>query len=687
MESPDTVIMELVDLALGEILVHEDPDRFLAWARQSLPPHLEPMLPDVPADGVRALAIHFGRNIWNCTPLPSNGFRPRPLPAPERNQPCMCGSGRKYKHCCADAPPMPTFQADEIWSLMVGHLDRQALAKALAGRRIPASALAEVALGELRDGRPRRALRLLEPIFDDSLESLDLRYGPALNVLCDTYNELGWTRKKMAFLQRVAAEASDRLAGEAWQRLCSHYMDRRDYPQAWVAFQGAQNCDPLDVSLSMLEIQLLVCDAKLQQAKQRARFWRAQLERIGETEGVISELLEAACHDPVAALADLYLTMSHSEAVELRRWLEDCHGRPLPDYRIAEPEVMDSPDPERLRADLRARLRRMGAPLQDVGRQIEEIVAQLKTGSSAEEQPATEDTTATGGPPEDEESGLTLQPPAPVRELEEAWHKIYPVGKPFSVSLAAAHDRDPWEETSAPRWLRFLRDHPEAFSSLDILDDLAGAVSALDLSGVVWVDRALYEPILDRGAAIVEQAVSGDPQARLLWSWTDNRPGLRLIARAIYHWQDSDERQKAAHMTELLLRLNPGDNHGLRRPVMNDLLREGKDEQALALAAQYPDDLSPEISYGPVLALYRLGRLPEAAAALRQAQQDLPLVPRYLILPRPRKPRFDPVGIQIGGPDQAWLYREEMREVWRAAPGLLEWLRQESGAEERRRDP
>jgi hypothetical protein len=109
MESPDTVIMELVDLALGEILVHEDPDRFLAWARQSLPPHLEPMLPDVPADGVRALAIHFGRNIWNCTPLPSNGFRPRPLPAPERNQPCMCGSGRKYKHCCADAPPMPTF--------------------------------------------------------------------------------------------------------------------------------------------------------------------------------------------------------------------------------------------------------------------------------------------------------------------------------------------------------------------------------------------------------------------------------------------------------------------------------------------------------------------------------------------------------------------------------------------------
>lgn len=47
----------------------------------------------------RTLAHLMLREIWNVLPRPDNDWRPRTLPKPERNAPCPCGSGQKYKHC------------------------------------------------------------------------------------------------------------------------------------------------------------------------------------------------------------------------------------------------------------------------------------------------------------------------------------------------------------------------------------------------------------------------------------------------------------------------------------------------------------------------------------------------------------------------------------------------------------
>lgn len=91
--------------------------------------------------------------------------------------------------------------------------------------------------------------------------------------------------------------------------------------------------------------------------------------------------------------------------------------------------------------------------------------------------------------------------------------------------------------------------------------------------------------------------------------------------------------------------------------------------------AQYPADLNPDIAYGHVLALYRLGKIDEAGVAIRDAVVDLPKVPRYLSAKRVRKPKLDSFGVRIGGDDQAWLYRQEMRDVWEATPGALDWLK------------
>lgn len=61
-----------------------------------------------------AMASALGMEIWNATPIPQNRFRPRRLARPERNAPCPCGSGRKYKQCCAELPPIDLGITEEV---------------------------------------------------------------------------------------------------------------------------------------------------------------------------------------------------------------------------------------------------------------------------------------------------------------------------------------------------------------------------------------------------------------------------------------------------------------------------------------------------------------------------------------------------------------------------------------------
>ncbi len=61
--------------------------------------------------------------------------------------------------------------------------------------------------------------------------------------------------------------------------------------------------------------------------------------------------------------------------------------------------------------------------------------------------------------------------------------------------------------------------------------------------------------------------------SRLPWGVMDNRPILRIILlKAMYHHKD-DEAAEAEQWYRLLLKLNPGDNQGVR--FMLDRLRRG----------------------------------------------------------------------------------------------------------------
>jgi uncharacterized protein len=54
------------------------------------------------ADAVLAVADYWARLAQGLDPLPREPVRAAPTPG--RNDPCSCGSGRKYKKCCGRSP-------------------------------------------------------------------------------------------------------------------------------------------------------------------------------------------------------------------------------------------------------------------------------------------------------------------------------------------------------------------------------------------------------------------------------------------------------------------------------------------------------------------------------------------------------------------------------------------------------
>src|SRR2546426_12370392 len=83
---------EFLSRCVKEILGRQDPGSFLQWLETSGPSLLPGPFAAAPDQQMRrALAAALGSTIWNATPLPENGYRPRPLPRPERNEPCPRG--------------------------------------------------------------------------------------------------------------------------------------------------------------------------------------------------------------------------------------------------------------------------------------------------------------------------------------------------------------------------------------------------------------------------------------------------------------------------------------------------------------------------------------------------------------------------------------------------------------------
>lgn len=669
----------LLGAAAAAAMASQQSGPFLEWLRENITHYATPDSPLTHDEELRrAFTTSLGRALWNAMPLPRRQFRTDPIGEPGRNDLCPCGSGSKFKHCCAQAPSLGPFNARLLWPFVLRALSGPAREAALRSPHLAREAILEYAAEEIESGRSDAAVALLEPLLADPVQREDDVAAEALDLLCNAYDERGGAkRRKQSLLDRISARpARSPLRSAANQRLACIYMDRDQPKASWAAFRSAQQDDPGHPALGMLEVQLLLSEGRNDEARDRARFFLAQLRRRGgDLDPRLIGFYESLATDPGRAMSDVAFEVEQGAGRRLADWLDRVRSRPLPVYSlVSSSDAPDMSEPEALAQ----RLRQMGLDEPAIKRAIADLKVQLAELEAEALDGTGERERAAGQSPEREAAAdWLLGAPASVSALERSWHAAFPFPKPFSVHPLPWTEEGPWLPAAESRWMSFLERHPEAFDSLDVLDDLATATMMHAQSVQSAVSDRLLRPLLDRSVAIFElalaEAASGAPTPRLRWLMTENRPVLRSLFRAHEDAAVGGRSEVALRLAERLLALNPDDNHGVRFWLASAYLKANDPEACLRVARAYPDDHSPELSFNAALALYRLGRARSATEALETAHGAAPRVTRFLLSKRVRRPELSEHGVTLDGDDRGWLYREDMRGTWLETPGAIAW--------------
>lgn len=593
----------LFDSAARRILRDEDPAGFMAWFQRSAPEFAPQFIGQMPEDAIfrRGFLTQFARILWNKTPLPGNRYQPRPIAKPERNQPCLCGSGKKYKHCCHAFESLE--QALPEFSMLL-HVLETVPAKQFADlpfAHLNLDELAYVANTWVDNGSAKEAAKLLEGLFADWAK-LDERAEPALYCLLDCYDRLNNPLKKKRLLERAMAAPDKALRAAAMQRQCTIHADRGEYDLAWALFQQAQRLAPDDPGLSHLEILILKSQGEHARAKERAAFWIARLskDKTGQYADLI-DFLRQATDD----LSGSLLNVMQDNHTGLRRFVELLTRLPVPACHYTLNPMENSTGP--------------------------------------------------------------LDPDASLQQLFPQW-------EPYSHALQESSPAINWQDRLP--WLTWLEKNPLAWQSFEILQDIVQALNDTE-PRINGMEQDGVLPLLLRAEALLRLVIGQHHAAgrTLEWGWHENRPALSLLASlAFYHVEHDDLERAVDLLAWCVLTLNPNDNQGLRDPLIHHYLRVNRIDDALRLAARYPDDL-PAMQYGGILALYMADRIEEAARQLKQTARAYPEIARMLLSANPRRPPLNPGFSTLGGKDEAWYYREDNLDLWQQSGGLA-WLRQ-----------
>jgi hypothetical protein len=574
----------------------------------AFPPPAEGDLRDDP-DLRRRLGRVMSRVIWKQTPHPAHRYAPAPLPASERNAPCHCGSGIKYKQCCQSIEHGLPIERMNLLPNLLDALPRKRWGE-LPGSRIDRDAVAHAAHEWSEQGRDKDTLALLEPWFADDAR-FDARHELLFDLLLDAYTNAGKPRKKSALLDRAMKHGDRTLRSAAMQRRVSMLADEGEFPAAWKLFAEAQRYQPESPSLSHLEVTLLLGEGREAEARERARFWVLRLERLRDPglSGLIDLLRNVAEHGGSAML-----NMALGDDQEVTDLLELWRSAPAVAVHY-------------------------------------ELTPQ---GDSA-------------GP---------LLPSLALQAALQQWDEVFP-GSGRGLLQQGDND-DVW--IAAPVWLPVLRAQPILWNTFEVLDALVYALNDIPALGVDGVLDAL----LERAGCLLREVIRANQAdgLKLEWGWMENRAALRLLgSRLARELRDASTPEHLTRLEWLVCTLNPNDNQGFRDALMRRYLEVARFADALALADRYPHDMAP-MRYNRALALYALERVALATFALRDAVTDSPKLLAWLLKRNPKPPRMDPLGVHVGGDDEAFIYRDEHLALWKSL-GALEWARHMDGARRR----
>jgi len=183
----------------------------------------------------------------------------------------------------------------------------------------------------------------------------------------------------------------------------------------------------------------------------------------------------------------------------------------------------------------------------------------------------------------------------------------------------------------------------------------------------------------DQGVAAGLRAMGGEEAleryAGEFWSILETRPYMRArlgLAQCLWSLRRRDE--AVDHCREML-RLNPGDNQGVRYVLSCYLCALHRDEDWQQLVSQYPEDATAEWHFGRALLGYRRdGDTDQSRSLLQAAHAANPYVADYLV-GNAALPDASPRYVELGTASEAHSYVGAFLPGWRNSPGAVAWVR------------
>ena len=609
-------LLSFIQEAVAQILHHEDEGELLAWVRAEAPRRLPGLFADLPNEqAARSIAFELGREIWNKVPLPGAGWRTRPMPRPERNEPCPCGSGQKHKKCCGSIAggrfELP-FEAEDGWALVLARTGPAEAAQLAAEKRVPRALLPGIAERLIDFDQAETALALLEPLVEEP-ERLDERDASSIDALIEAYDELDLRESKERTVARLDGALSPPLRLVLWEALARSFLVQGDAGRAWEMVERIRRADPESPVLAWVEVVLLLGENRLPEASERAReaLRRPRTRSSLSEEGLV--WLQDAAEDPAASRRRLVLDDLLPSVERFQKLLATVASRPIRAYEVAteeNPEV--GPGIGRL------------VPPDDLSLVEAGWVQTTFDPDEDEEDPDWEedDDEEDWENEEEEEDDDDEDPAGEMWDFDEEDEDLGDV-------------EESWGPEAADVWLTWLEEHPEAFDSLLVLSDLADRAASLVHQRDAKLRDEILSPLVRRGVAILDASLAAAPRVTLPGDLEENLPALEVLGLSAFQ---TDEPVPDLEPLERLLRLDPEDHLGARNDLGTIYLWRREPQKTLDLAARFPDDDEPYLSFARVIALRQLGRHDEALAALDDALEMYPMTGEEIAGSSPRVP-------------------------------------------------
>lgn len=294
-----------------------------------------------------------------------------------------------------------------------------------------------------------------------------------------------------------------------------------------------------------------------------------------------------------------------------------------------------------------------GSPLESVFSDIQRLLNDRQVSSVEEAQGVLDELLATG-----DSIGLPFGAGGPGRGPAET-----PLDRAQEVMYEA------WTQTSPKNREQLAR------RALEISPDCADAYVLLGNEVAETPEEAAEW--YAKGVAAGERALGPEmftDEAGYFWGLVETRPYMRArlgLAEAL--WVQGRQREAIEHLQDML-RLNPGDNQGVRYQLLAWLLDTDDNATAERLITQYEEDAGASWTYGAALVGFRLhGDTPATRKLRTTALETNRHVPKYLTGQK-RLPAQPPEFVGFGDESEAIMSAFEQITLWQATPGALAWL-------------